>query len=201
MPSVGERRRQVPQVREHVPAATFDPEFIRLHQSPPRRRSWRSVARNYSGFTIPQTTASRCIRSGLRRARRLRGQPVASATASCTAPTASTWREIRCARGGVLHRVPPENPKRCPSAPFLSAAPSGPPNRRPPRLQSSVPASGRWVAVPSRLPRPATGPPVDFAAAAAAGAPSRRRPRHSDPSTTLPPAMQVRQRATPCGDP
>ena len=40
-------------------------------------------------------------------------------------------------------------------------------------------------AVPSRLPRPATGPPVEFAPAAAAGAPPRRRSRHSDPSTTV----------------
>ena len=40
-------------------------------------------------------------------------------------------------------------------------------------------------AVPSRLPRPATGPPVEFSPAAAAGAPPRRRSRHSAPSTTV----------------
>ena len=104
------------------------------------------------------------------------------------------------AHGAVYSRISPEIRRGALSAVSqrrFSAppAPSGPPNRRPPRLQSSVHPSGRWVAVPSRIPRSATGPPVDFAAAAAAGAPSRRRPRHSDPSTTLPPAMQVPQPA------
>ena len=70
-----------------------------------------------------------CIRSGLRRARRLRGQPVASATASCTAPTASTWREIRCARGGVLQDIPRKSEEVPVSAvsqrgPFRSAEPA-----------------------------------------------------------------------------
>ena len=52
----------------------------------------------------------------------------------------------------------------------FSASPTarGPPLRRPHGLQSRQPACSRRVAVPSRLPLPAAGPPVEVAAAAAA---------------------------------
>ena len=94
----------------------------------------------------------------------------------------------------MYSRVPPEirnsARRRRLSAPLASR---GPPHRHSPRLQSSVQTRDRRGAVPSRLPRPTTGPPVDFAPAA--GAPPRRRSRHSDPSNDRQALPSGRQRA------
>ena len=89
----------------------------------------------------------------------------------------TTRRQSRSLSGPLRAFRPPGVPQgtprksvKCPSTPVLNAAGSAPVHRTGVRLdpQSEAPACGRRVAVPTRRPLPAAGPPVEFTAAAAA---------------------------------